>query len=167
MTLLETNLQNMKRLLFLSLLIIFALHLNASAQTIDLKVKGVEIGTSYSSVLEKLGKPLSSKVGGIVPCSDGSKLLTVRYQGLVIELSKDVDETNFTVFSMTVTSPRWSMSGINIGADIKNVRTKYGSSKLIKDEGMDSLIYYITDGFATFYFRNKKLVKVRWEFNFC
>lgn len=156
----------MQKLLFFILFNILALSFTASAQTINLQVKGVEIGTSYSTVVQKLGKPSSSKKGGIVPCGEGDTLLTLHYPGLVLELYKN-GEQNFSVFSMEVTSPKWSVSGIRIGAGVKDVKAKLGPSKLSKDEGLDNLNYFITDGYANFYFQNKKLVRVEWEFNFC
>ncbi|HLM02313.1 MAG TPA: hypothetical protein VK400_14775 [Pyrinomonadaceae bacterium] len=158
----------MKRFLFFILLAFFTLSLTASAQTIDLKVKGVGIGTTYSTVLGKLGKPLSSRKSGSFPCDQGNPSLTLRYSGLVIELIQDNDNRYFFVASMKVTSPKWITSGIRTGESIKGVQKRFGqNNKPGKDAGLENLPYYIKDGYANFYFRNKKLVKIAWELNVC
>jgi len=155
----------MKQLFFI-LFVAFALSITASAQRIDLQVNGVEVGATEAIVVQKLGKPSSRKKGGIVPCHDGETLLTLRYPGLVLELAEDING-NFTVFTVTVTSPKWSVSGISVGASVEDVRKKFGSGKLTKEKGLVYLSYYITDGYANFVFQNNKLVKVDWELNLC
>jgi len=156
----------MKRFLFI-LIIAFALSLTASAQTIDLQVKGVEIATPYSTVIQKLGKPLSEKKGGEFPC-DNSDMLTLRYKGLIVRLIEANDGTGFIVGSVSITSAKWSISGVNIGASIKDIQTRFGQSEVeTKESGLENLSYGMAEGFANFYFRNNKLVKVSWEFNIC
>jgi len=156
----------MKRFLFI-LIIAFALSLTASAQTIDLQVKGVEIATPYSTVIQKLGKPLSKKKGGTFPC-DNSDMLTLRYKGLIVRLIEANDGTGFIVGSVSITSAKWSISGVNIGASIKDIQTRFGQSEVeTKKSGLENLSYGMAEGFANFYFRNNKLVKVSWEFNIC
>jgi len=158
----------MKRFLFFVSLVLLTLPAVASAQRIDLEVKGIDVGASYQTVLRQLGKPLSRKNGGIVPCSDGSILLTLRYQGLKIELYSDDEGKSFYVFTMEVTSPKWSLSGLNIGATLKDVQAKFVQTrKPTKESGLENLSYFITDGYANFWFRNNKLVKVDWELNLC
>ncbi len=146
---------------------LFILPTNLLAETIDLKVKGVTVGASYKTVLRRLGKPLSGKKGGTNPC--GNTKLTLRYSGLVIKLDDDGSGRNFTVISIESTSPKWSVaSGISIGANLKKVQTKFGKTeKPIKELGLEKLSYFIQDGYANFYFRSKKLVKVIWELNLC
>jgi hypothetical protein len=131
-----------------------------------LQVNGVGIGATEATVVQKLGKPSSRKKGGIVPCYAGDVLLTLRYPGLVLELSDDLDG-KLTVFTATVTSPKWSVSGIHIGASVEDVRKKFGNGKLTNEEGLEYLSYYITDGYANFVFRNNKLIEVNWELNLC
>lgn len=156
----------MKRFFFI-LFVAFALPLTASAQTIDLQVSGVGVATPYSIVLQKLGKPLSKKKGGTFPCDNG-EMLILRYQGLIVKLIEANDGTGFIVGSVDVTSPKWSISGINVGASIKDVQTKFGQlEEKTKKSGSENLSYGMAEGFANFYFRNNKLVKISWEFNIC
>jgi hypothetical protein len=156
----------MKQLLFLVLIVFFALPFTTSAQTIDLQINGVQIATPYSTVIQKLGKPLSKNKGGTFPCDSG-EVLTLRYPGLIIKFIEANDETGFIVGSVDVVSPKWSVSGISVGASIKKVRAKFGFSESTKEEGFANLSYGMAEGFANFYFRNKKLVKISWEFNVC
>ena len=156
----------MKRFFFI-LFVALALPLTASAQTIDLQVNGVGVATPYSIVLQKLGKPLSKKKGGTFPCDNG-EMLTLRYQGLIVKLIEANDGTGFIVGSVDVTSPKWSISGINVGASTKDVQTKFGQlEEKTKKSGLENLSYGMAEGFANFYFRNNKLVKISWEFNIC
>ncbi len=132
----------------------------------NLKIKGVGLSTSYSDVLRQIGKPLKSKKGGEFPC--GNTLLTLRYSGLVLELEEDDRLKNFNVVSMEVTSPKWSVSGIGIGASIEEIQAKFGEpSNRGKESGKDELYYGNGDGWATFQFRDNKLVRMRWEYNWC
>ena len=135
-------------------------------QTIKLEVKGVDIGTSYEDVLRQLGKPLSSKKRGTNPC--GGTKLTLRYSGLTVNLDPDADEQNFIVVFVEATSLKWEVSGIKVGASLEDVRAKFGkSSELRKESGLETIGYFVTDGYANFYFRKNKLAKITWELNLC
>ncbi|MDQ6785317.1 MAG: hypothetical protein M3033_00660 [Acidobacteriota bacterium] len=155
----------MKRLLFLFIFLVFPI--NASANVIDLKVKSVTIGTSYSAVVRQLGKPLRSANQGSFPCGD--KLLTLYYSGLVIKLDGDGQKQNFSVVSIEITTAKWIPSkGIKIGSDLKNLQTKLGQpDNETKKSGLTNLSYFINDGEANFYFKNNKLTKIVWEENLC
>lgn len=140
-------------------------------QILNLKVKDVEIGTKYSDVLKKLGKPSSKKKGKDFPCDDG-EILILKYKGLVLELLKNYEDNTFFVASTTVISDKWSVSdanvgSINVGASIKEVKEKFGDKEFYNEEGFDILGYYNIDGYANFYFKDGKVVKIRWELNVC
>ena len=156
----------MKRLFLIYFIMLASLLAVSAQQTIDLQINGVGIGATEAAVVQKLGKPSSKKKGGIVPCYNGDTLLTLRYPGLVLELTEDLSG-NFFVFTTTVTSPKWSVSGINIGANVNEVQKKFGNGKIMKEEGLEYLSYYITDGYANFVFKKKKLIKIDWELNLC
>ena len=148
--------------LFLVLLAVFALSLAASAQeNIELDVNGVKIEATEAEVIQKLGKPSSRKKAAGSECHQGS-LLILRYSGLIIEL-----ESLGVVAAATVTSPKWSFSGIRIGASISEVQKKFGISESERKKGLDYLYYTIGDGGAELIFQKGKLVKIHWEFNFC
>lgn len=157
----------------ISLIIVFAffsLHSSITAQVTNFKVNGIGIASTYSSVLKKLGKPSSSKRGGIVPCSEGSTLLTLRYKGLEIWLSKDEDKKSFTVFAIWVTSSKWSVTGINIGSTMKSVKTKFGQPYHQTRNGLLGLHYNNNGGIsgaASFYFRGNRLEKADLYLNYC
>jgi hypothetical protein len=159
----------MQYLLFLILFVLSALPLSTSAQaTLDLKVKGVGVGTTYSTVLKKLGKPLLIKKGNNFPCDNEESMLTLQYSGLAIELIQDGNRRYYFVAGMKVTSPKWVISGITIGANKEKVQKRFGRhNKLGKEEGLEYLNYYVGDGYGYFYFRNNKLIKIEWELNIC
>ncbi len=138
-----------------------------SAQTVDFEVKSVGNGTSYQTVLRQLGKPLSSRKGGTNPC--GGTKLVLRYSGLKITLDDAGDTKEFNVVLIEVTSPKWQVaSGISIGVSLEDVRAKFGQpDEMSKKSGLKLLAYLDGDGAVTFYFRNRKLVKVTRGLNLC
>jgi hypothetical protein len=156
----------MKRVLLFIFIAFIVFPLTASAQTIELKVNGIEIGAYYSTVLKKLGKPLSKKKGGSFPCDD-DRMMTMRYAGLILKLIPD-NNNRYFVAAMEVTSRKWVTSGIMVGANIKDVQRRFGrNDKPRKEKVSENLPYFIKDGYANFYFRNKKLVRINWELNAC
>lgn len=157
----------MKQLFLISFVIFASFFAVSAQQMIDLQVNGVKIATPYSVVVQKLGKPSSKKKGGTFPCDNNGEMLTLRYQGLVIKLIEANDGTGYFVGAINITSAKWSASGINIGATVKEVRDRFGNSELTKKLGLKNLSYGMGEGFADFYFRNGKLVKINWEFNIC
>lgn len=88
-----------------------------------------------------------------MPC--GAAMRTLRYHGLVLRL-----ETGGTqplgLCKVKVTSPKWSIPGLRIGATRKQVISKFGSGP-----------YFIQDGYAKVEFRKNCLVGMQWEFNLC
>ena len=153
--------------LFLISFLVFALSLAVSAQeTIDLQVNGVGVYTTEATVIKKLGKPLSRKKGDF-PCDEGGAII-LRYKGLIIRLIEANNEKGFIVGSVSVTSANRSVSSVKIGTGIKDIQTRFGQSEAETEKsGLKKLSYGMTEGFAYFYFRNNKLVKVYWEFNIC
>jgi hypothetical protein len=152
----------MKQLFLISFFIIAFSFTTAAQQTIALDVNGVEIVTTEAEVIQKLGKPSSRKRGAGNECQ--GSLLILRYPGLIIELNSG---RSSVVAAATVTSPKWSFSGIRIGASVSEVQKKFGISKSERKKGLDYLYYTIGDGYAEFIFQKGKLVKIYWEFNFC
>ena len=159
----------MKPFLFLVLLFIFTLPATALAEEIDLRINGIGLGTSETVVLRKIGKPLQIKKGEFNECGGGYEK-TFRYSGLEIQLLSDDKRRNFTVIAMEVTSPKWLVSGIKVGADAKDVQTKFGASLETREEaGLQSWSYVNkgNDGFTGFYFQGNKVVKISWESALC
>lgn len=156
----------MKRFLFFVSLVFLVSPIVSAAQTIDFDVKGVGLGTPYQTVLRQLGKPLSSRKGRTNPCGGAKQVL--RYSGLIITLDESEDKQSNVVL-IEVTSPKWEIaSGIGVGVSLKDVRGKFGQpNDTTTKSGSGTLIYLDGDGAVTFYFRNKKLVKVIRDENLC
>lgn len=156
----------MKTFLLSIFFILTAISANSSAQTINLKLSGIDIGTPRAKVLKTLGKPLSSIKRGEFPCDNGP-MLTLRYSGLTLKMLESNDGKDFIVGNVIVTSNKWSVSGIKIGASVNDVKNKFGNKDLRKEEGFDALSYLINDGYAAFFFKKNKLIKIAWELNVC
>jgi len=138
-------------------------------EEIDLRINDIGLGISESKILQRLGKPLQNKKGEFNECGYGFEK-TFRYSGLGIELLGNDKGRNFTVIAMEVTSPKWLVSGIRVGADAKDVLAKFGEPLEKRTEsGVESWSYVNkgNDGFAGFYFRDNKLVKILWESAIC
>ncbi len=139
---------------------------NTPRDTFPFEVKGVAIGTSYQTVLSQLGKPLSNRKRGTNPCGGTKQVL--RYSGLTVTLDEGEDKQNIVVI-IEVTSPKWEIaSGISVDASLEDVQTKFGQpDDTATKSGSETLTYFDGDGAVTFFFRNKKLVKVNRDLNLC
>ena len=133
----------------------------------ELKINKVELGSKYVKVIQQIGKPLQIEKREYDNCGDGFRK-SLKYAGLEISFISDEKGRDFTVASMNVTSSKWSVSGISIGADIKDVQTKFKNfhTQTNKD-GLDILYFGNEDGWINFSFKDDKLVKISWEYNFC
>ena len=150
--------------------------LTVSAQTkwreVDLKINGISSGTSYSTVIKKIGKPLKTKEDGYDECG-GGYLKILFYGGWEIKFLSDDKKRNYTVISMNLTSPKWLIApDIKIGANIKDVRAKYGEpNSIVGSEDFDKdILDYVTKehlGVVNFYFRNNKLIRVEMVETLC
>jgi hypothetical protein len=153
-----------RRALVLTLALVVVGHGSVNSQHVNLRLNGLDIGIKYDSIAKKLGKPISDRRLGNVPCGDAMR--TLRYDGLQLNLEAGGDNP-FGLYRVEVTKPRWSVSGIRIGSRRSDVVRKFGRGTAMTDDGQDYLDYDINDGFARFSFRKNRLRKVEWEFNFC
>ncbi len=98
-----------------------------------------------------------------------NKFLIPKVEICISFVDEDDDGQNSIVVEIEVTSPKWEVaSGISVGASLADVQTKFvQTDKPTKEKGLEKLSYFVNEGYANFYFRNKKLVKVNWEFNLC
>lgn len=156
----------MKKILPLILFFLIAFTVDISAQMVELNLNGIGIGTARKDVFKKLGKPLSTRIDGEFPCHNGKKLVT-KYSGLTFEMIDNENETDFFVATVIVTSKKWTVSGIRIGASLEEVKNKFGNEEARKEYGFDVLSYPNGDGYANFFFKKNKLVKISWELNVC
>lgn len=95
--------------------------------------------------------------------------MTLYYSGLVIKLDGDGRKQNFSVVSVEITTPKWTVSkGLKIGSNLTNLRMKLGQpDNKTKKFGLTELSYFINDGRANFRFKHNKLAKIIWEENLC
>ncbi len=166
----------MKQFLFLVLLVFLTLPVfpQKKLSEIDLRVNGVGSGTSYLTVVRKLGKPMRRKTEEIkasLACSNSAEThLTLFYSGLEITLLGDGRGRNLDVYSIKVTSKKWLASGISIGANQKNVVDKFGEPNSKAEDSNETTFYYVTKGNlggVNFYFRNNKLVRMAMTETLC
>jgi len=164
--------------LFLFFVVLVFSTLPAFGQTkwreVDLRVNGVGSGTSYSTVVRKLGKPLRSKKERLAAdsaCSGEAEThLTLFYSGLEITLLGDGKGRDLEVYSMEVTSKKWLASGIGISATANDVLTKFGEPNSKEEKSGETIFYYTTKdnlGGVDFYFRNNRLVRVEMTETLC
>lgn len=133
----------------------------------ELKVNGIELGTPNSKVLKQFGKPLQNKKIYSDACGNGFRKI-LKYSGITVELISGEKDRKFIVASVEVTSSKWSVSGIFVGADIKDVQAIFNRTYSQESKsGTDTLFYGNGDGWINFYFKNNKLIKISWEYNFC
>jgi len=166
----------MTQLLFLALFFFLTFPVSAEKETpkIDLRVNGVGAWTPYSTVINKLGKPLRSKkvrTPANLSCSgEDETTLTLFYSGLEVNLLGSGKGRSLEVYSFIVTSPKWSASGVNIGADIKQVLVKFGEPDFKEESSKETaFVYSMKDGIGavTFSFRHGKLIEISMEGTLC
>ena len=159
----------MKRILLVFLFVFSAFQAFSQVRGIELKVNNIGLGASDSSVLRRIGKPMRTGKTSFNECGGGLEK-SFFYSGLKMNLLGDDKGKNFSVVSIEVNSPKWSVSGIKIGADRKSVQAKFGKpSDITRQAGLEKWSYANkgNDGGAVFYFRNNRLVKIVWESLLC
>jgi hypothetical protein len=168
--------KDMKKLLLTALLCIFTSSISAQEKLneIDLRVNGIGSGSSYSTVIRKLGKPNRTKIIKFKAenaCGNSDEThLTLFYSGLKVILLGDGKGRNLEVYSIEVTTNKWTVSGIKIGATEKRVQTRFGKSNSKDKKSGETIFYYVTKenlGGVNFYFRNNKLVRVEMTETLC
>jgi hypothetical protein len=135
----------------------------------DLTVKGIGLGRqSYEKDVRKaFGNP-SFVRSTVFNCLGDVPAKTFAYNGLRLTLVyAPVD--NFMVYEVEITSNKLQLdSGIKIGDDIQSVKQKIGKDFSERAEkGRIYLQFDNDDGWARFYFRNNRLEKVNWLYNYC
>lgn len=158
----------MKRFIFLVLLICFTLPVlgQKKLREIDLRINGIGSGTSYSAAIRKLGKPLQSKTTKF-KASDACSAkvethLTINYSGLEITFLGSGRGHNLSAYRIEINSPKWIVSGIKIGAEPKDVQTRFGEPNSKAENIGETVFYYVMKdnlGVVNFYFQSNKLKK--------
>lgn len=168
----------MKYLIVL-LMLVFSLSAHAqqsrAARQLNLKVNGLGLGTSHKAILKTLGKPISDIIGEINECND-SRTREMIYPGLKLTLYEETAGPGvFLLGEFEVTSRKWKVSGITIGARKSVLAGRFG--KPLSDEpatgsaAENTWFYEIPDisgpGLINFDFRNGRLVRVYAGYTLC
>lgn len=139
---------------------------------VDVRVRNVGLGSSYSTVLRQFGKPLALERENILDdtCGDPYTSLTLKYAGFVIELRGDIRGRHFTVVSIEINSPQKVVSPVQLGITEKDVRSLLGSPWQERNESGFHILYYVTkanDGVVLLSFRAGKLSKIHSKATLC
>lgn len=159
---------------------LFTFTANAQAtSTVELIVKGIKSGTSYSAIVSILGKPKSEQNKSVNDCTDAQEKL-LRYEGLEITVEKGENDRDYKLLDMQVTSAKlMTDKGIQIGATPQQVMAKYGKTKYEdaferpEEEkvftGEKWLMYEMKNGPGTviFFFKNDRLIRIKLEPTIC
>jgi hypothetical protein len=166
----------MKRLTSFVLLVFLSLTVlgQEKLREVDLRVSGVSSGTPYSAVLRNLGQPLRRKVtrtAASLSCSGAAETdIRLSYSGLHISFLGGGRGRNLKVYSIEVSSPKWTASGTRIGASGEDVEAKFGAPISKAEESGETVFHYVTKGnlgMVNFHFRNGKLIKVEMTETLC
>ena len=142
-----------------------------SAQTTDpskLKINGIGLDSTFAQVTKALGKPTKDGKATREECIGGREKM-VEFDGASFYFM-DGDSKNrktFEVKSFTVTSPKYSVSGIKVGDTEHNVRRRLGTKFTKTDDpetGADVWTYEFPEsadpGFTTIYITRGKVTKI-------
>ena len=147
--------------------------------TVELVVNNIKSGTTYSTIVQRLGTPDSEEDTGENPCTDAfeKKLL---YDGLEITVDKGSTDRDYRLLDMKITSSKWMTDkGIKLGATPQQVMAKYGKTKYEAAferpgekkiyTGEKWLLYEMKKGpgGVIFYFKNNRLVRIELEPTIC
>ena len=161
-------------LVILLLLLVTCVTAQKNLREVSLRINGVGNGTSYSTVLKKLGRPSKRKTEKVRPSEACSNLaethLTLFYPGLEIALLGDGRGRKLDVYRIDVTAKKWSASGIRIGANSKTLVAKFRRPNSEAEISGEHVFYYVTPGNTggvNFYFRNSRLVRILMNETLC
>lgn len=152
---------------------------SAFAQTLNparLKINGtVGLDSTYAQIVKSLGKPVKETKAVHEECARGREK-TVKYAGLELGLmdAASKDGKTFELVSFSVTSAKYTVSGIKVGDTEAAVRAKLGKKFTIdKDaaKGETSWTYEMSDregpGQTTVSFKNGKVNSISSSLMMC
>jgi len=154
----------------LVLLIAAATHAQTSIRE-GLQVNGVALGATYAATVKKLGKPTRDVTNRQIDQCIGSRIRTLYYHGLKLELVEGEKKT-FTVFSFDVTSGNWNVSGVKLGDASSVIEKQFGKigRTIEREKAGPRWSYDMTDespGGSNFYFKNGKLIEISSTYEMC
>ena len=149
--------------LLFSVVLLFTVNAFSQFSSPEIKVNGVGLGASYREVVRRLGKPSRDYTVEADECVGGKSRYLV-YHGLTVEMHpRSSNPMAFYVGRIEVSSARWNVSGVRIGASPASIRKKFGSSELRNGDkkGEKFLPYFINaPGNLYFHFRRGMLVRI-------
>jgi len=152
-------------------LLLFSVSINSQSTLSDgLKVNGVGLGSKYAEVVRKLGKPTREIINRKMDECIGSRIRTLSYPGLKIEL--DDPGTGYEVYFLEITSAKWQASGATIGDTTTAVQKRFGThGRTIENPKTNPQWLYSmpgdNPGGSYFYFRGRKLIKMQSGYEMC
>jgi hypothetical protein len=103
-------------------------------------IGGLQLGISEKEVIKKLGLPKSRKTG-YSPCGDNN-YISLKYNGLNIELTANSGTSKFHVDFITTTSSQYyTNTGIKVGDSMNKARQKYLKGTFNDTQEVDELCF--------------------------
>ena len=166
----HANRKMIKVLLSLFLMSIAAPAFSQAVISKGLSVNGVKLGASYQSVVTKFGKPVNDVTDRKINECTGTRLRTITYPGLKVEL--DDGSGKFTVFGYEITSARYDVSGVKVGDPAAAVLKLFGTRgrTVEKQKGGEVWFYEMSEenpGGSSFYFTSGRLTKMQTTYQMC
>jgi hypothetical protein len=143
------------------------------ATEVELRVRGVGLGTSFDQIRRRLGTPRDQRQECISDntCGAPHSHLSLNYLGVALGLDRLSKATPFKVISVEVISSKWVIQpALRVGMEEAQVRQRLGAPAEESNEGTFRVLHYVNkgnDGFAALYFREGVLKRVAWESAVC
>ncbi len=141
---------------------------------VDLRIHGIGNGSSYAAVLAKFGKPTNQKIERTekeLSCMDADEIYrTLYYSGLEVEVLALDGNRKPKVVAFTITSTKWSASGVRIGSTPSQLVRRFGKPESIDRQDRMTAYYYVTPGNlggVNFEFIGGRLVKIAMSETLC
>lgn len=156
----------------LSILLLFAQTcLSQNSPAAGLTVNGIGLDAKYLTVIKKLGKPIRESTTRKIDECIGSRLRTLFYSGLKVELVEG-ERNDFTIFSFEVTSAKWNVSGTRVGDPAATVEKLFGKTgRTVEMEPTGPRWFYEMSaenpGGSNFYFRSGRVFKISSTYEMC
>lgn len=144
----------------------------------DLKINGIGLSSFEKDLIKKFGKPARVRNNGSdYNCADEDSK-TLFYKGVEIDITHFSESKKYKINDIEISSSRFQLaSGIKVGDDINIVFSKFGKpyNQSLGYTDIDEYHFMVSNnndvsndgGNVTFSFRQNKLVKIRWYYNFC
>lgn len=153
----------MKKALIIAFFVLIFVPLAAFGADIDIKFKGIGVGSTYAAVVKQLGKPLKTQQDSRNECV-GEDEMYLEYDGVKLYLLGNKKTRKFVVSSIGVTVPAATLTpAIKIGMTPKQIQAKFGKPDMKDEEDGAERWFYENQkyvGYTTFIFKNGKLIGI-------